>query len=75
MNRFIDNASDDEGGFCYIERQSGALMTAYPGVIHPKIIPVGDDYFYVSIEQNHRVTAMSQIGGTDQIPSKKPLNK
>ena len=45
MNRFIDNASDDEGGFCYIERQSGALMTAYPGVIHPKIIPVGDDYF------------------------------
>lgn len=45
MIRFIDNASDDEGGFCYIERQSGALMTAYPGVIHPKIIPVGDDYF------------------------------
>ena len=45
MIRFIDNASDDEGGFRYIERQSGALMTAYPGVIHPKIIPVGDDYF------------------------------
>ncbi|MDA9022635.1 hypothetical protein N9I56_04075 [Alphaproteobacteria bacterium] len=45
MIRFIDNASDDEGGFRYIERQSGALITAYPGVIHPKIIPVGDDYF------------------------------
>ena len=45
MIRFIDSGSDDEGGFRYIERQSGALMTAYPGVIHPKIIPVGDDYF------------------------------
>ena len=45
MTHFIDNASDDEGGFHYIERQSGALMTAYPSVIHPKIIPFGDDYF------------------------------
>ena len=45
MFRFIDNASDDEGGFRYIERQSGVLVTAYPGVIHPKITPVGYDCF------------------------------
>ena len=45
MIRFIDNASDDDGGFRYIDRQSGKLITAYPGAIHPKIIPVGADYF------------------------------
>jgi hypothetical protein len=45
MIRFIDNASDDDGGFRYIDRQSGKLITAYPGAIHPKISPVGADYF------------------------------
>lgn len=45
MTRFIDNASDDDGGFRYIDRQSGKLITAYPGAIHPKIIPVGAGYF------------------------------
>jgi len=45
MIRFIDNASDDDGGFRYIDRQIGKLITAYPGAIHPKIIPVGSDYF------------------------------
>ena len=45
MIRFIDNASDDEGGFRYIKRQSGVLVTAYPGIIHPKITPVGYDCF------------------------------
>lgn len=45
MIRFIDNASNDDGGFRYIDRQTGVLITAYPGVIHPKIIPIGADYF------------------------------
>ena len=42
---FIDHASDADGGFRYIDRVSGSMQTAYPGSMHPKIIPVGDDYF------------------------------
>lgn len=42
---FIDHASDADGGFRYIDRASGRMQTAYPGSMHPKIIPVGDDYF------------------------------
>jgi hypothetical protein len=42
---FIDNASDEDGGFRYIDRQTGALHTAYAGAVHPKIVPLGDDYF------------------------------
>jgi len=42
---FIDRASDADGGFRYIDRKTGALHTAYPGALHPKIIPIGHDYF------------------------------
>ena len=45
MAAFIDNASDADGGFRYIDRSSGAVRTAYPGAMHPKIIPLGHDYF------------------------------
>jgi len=45
MAAFIDNASDADGGFRYIDRASSAVRTAYPGSMHPKIIPLGDDYF------------------------------
>ena len=33
------------GGCRYIDRVSSSMQTAYPGSMHPKIIPVGDDYF------------------------------
>ena len=45
MLSFIDNASTPDGRFKYIDRQSGALEVIYAGAVHPKIIPVGDDYF------------------------------
>ncbi len=45
MAAFIDNASDADGGFRYIDRASGTVRTAYPGSMHPKIIPLGHDYF------------------------------
>jgi len=45
MLEFIDNAAETDGGFRYIDRKDGQIRIMYPGAIHPKIIPIGEDYF------------------------------
>ena len=45
MLEFIDNAAETDGGFRYIDRKDGQTRIMYPAAIHPKIIPIGEDYF------------------------------
>lgn len=44
MIEFLDEGSDASGSFKIIDRETGALLSVFPGALHPKIVPFGADY-------------------------------
>ena len=44
MIEFLDEGSDASGAFKIIDRQTGALLSVFPGALHPKIVPFGTDF-------------------------------
>lgn len=42
--RFLDSGSNDSGAFRIIDRNTGIVVNAHPGALHPRIIPFGTDY-------------------------------
>ncbi|MBT6566078.1 hypothetical protein [uncultured Candidatus Puniceispirillum sp.] len=45
MITFLEKAADKAGAFGVIDRETGVRVAVFPGAIHPRIVPYGDDYF------------------------------
>ena len=42
--QFLESGSDDDDAFRVMDRNTGKMITAHIGALHPKIIPFGADY-------------------------------
>jgi hypothetical protein len=45
LNQFISDASNHDGSFTYLNRQSARREMLYPASKHPVILPIGDDFY------------------------------
>ena len=42
--QFLESGRDATGAFRVIDRDTGVVVNAHPGALHPKIVPFGVDY-------------------------------